>query len=82
MKSLNINNEYNSSKNILRNLDFTSDSLEVCSRSSEDLVKYFQTGDTSYVTLYIYQEDEEPSKIIISLINILSDEGNDDDTQN
>ena len=63
-------------------MDFTSDSLEVCSRSSEDLVNYFQTGDTNYVTLYVYQEDEEPSNITISLLNILSDEGNDDDTQN
>ena len=76
------NNENNLKLNILRNLDFTSDSLEVCSRSSEDLVNYFQTGDTNYVTLYAYQEDEEPSNITISLLNILSDEGNDDDTQN
>ena len=82
VKSWHINNENNLKLNILRNLDFTSDSLEVCSRSSEDLVNYFQTGDTNYVTLYAYQEDEEPSNITISLLNILSDEGNDDDTQN
>jgi len=43
-------------------------------------VNYFQTGDTNYVTLYAYQEDEEPSNITISLLNILSDEGNDDET--
>ena len=82
VKSWHINNENNLKLNILRNLDFTSDSLEVCSRSSEDLVNYFQTGDTNYVTLYAYQEDEEPSNITISLLNILSDEGNDEDTQN
>ena len=46
------NNEYISKKNILRNLDFNSDSLEVCSRSSEELVNYFQTGDTNLVKLY------------------------------
>lgn len=72
----NINNDgYNSKVNILRNLDFKSESLEVCSRSSENLVNYFQTGDTSYVKLYSYQEDEEPSNITIYLINILSKEG-------
>ena len=62
--------------NIFRNLDFASDGTEICSRSSDDLVKYFQTGDTNYVELYRYDEDVEPSEIIISLINILSGEGN------
>ena len=66
-------------KNILRNLDFNSDSLEVCSRSSEDLINYFQTGDTNYVKLYEFQEDSEPSNVTIYLINILSDEGDSDD---
>ena len=62
--------------NIFRNLDFASDGTEICSRSSDDLVKYFQTGDTNYVKLYQYNEDVEPSEIIISLINIISGEGN------
>ena len=73
------NNEYISKKNILRNLDFNSDSLEVCSRSSEELVNYFQTGDTNLVKLYEYQEDSEPSNTTIYLINILSDEGDSGD---
>ena len=65
--------------NIFRNLDFASDGTEICSRSSDDLVKYFQTGDTNYVELYHYNEDVEPSEIIISLINILTGEGNFDE---
>ena len=65
--------------NIFRNLDFVSDGTEICSRSSDDLVKYFQTGDTNYVELYHYNEDVEPSEIIISLINILTGEGNFDE---
>ena len=73
------NNEYNLKKNNLRNLDFNSDSLEVCSRSSEELVNYFQTGDTNLVKLYEYQEDSEPSNTTIYLINILSDEGDSGD---
>ena len=56
-----------------------SDSLEVCSRSSEELVNYFQTGDTNLVKLYEYQEDSEPSNTTIYLINILSDEGDSGD---
>ena len=75
-----INNiEYNSKKNILRNLDFTSDTLEICSRSSEDLVNYFLTGDTNFVKLYSNKEEKEPSDITKYLINILSDEGDYDE---
>ena len=65
--------------NIFRNLDFVSDGTKICSRSSDDLVKYFQTGDTNYVELYEYDEEVDPSEIIISLINILSGEGDSDD---
>ena len=61
--------------NILRKLDFVSDSLQVCSRSSKDLVKYFETGDTNYVKLYSYDEEVEPSDVVINFINILSNEG-------
>ena len=73
------NNGINNRLNILRNLDFNSDGTKICSRSSDDLVKYFQTGDISYVKLYQYDEDIEPSEIIISLINILSSEGDSDE---
>ena len=73
------NNGINNRLNILRNLDFNSDGTKICSRSSEDLVKYFQTGDTSYVKLYQYDEDIEPSDKVISLINLLSSEGDSDE---
>ena len=68
--------KYVRNRNILRNLDFDSDSLKICSRSSDDLVKYFETGDTSHVSLYTYKEDKEPSNITIDLINIITNEGN------
>ena len=59
----------------LRNLDFISDSKEVCDRSSEDLSNYFKTGDEKYVKLYTYNENNEPSDAELTLINLFSDEG-------
>ena len=59
----------------LRNLDFISDSKEVCDRSSEDLSNYFKTGDEKYVKLYAYNENNEPSDAELTLINLFSDEG-------
>ena len=67
--------EYITKFNILRNLDFTSDAEKVCNRGSDDLIKYFQTGDINYIKLLEYNENKEPSEIVISLINILSSEG-------
>ena len=74
------NNEFEPKIKSLRNLDFNTDSSEVCSRSSKDLINYFETGDVNYVKLYEDIEDKEPSDITIYIINILSDEG--DFTQN
>ena len=77
-----LNDKYVYKSNILRKLDFVSDSLKVCSRSSKDLVKYFETGDTNYVKLYSYDEEIEPSEDIINFINILSNEGDSKENNN
>ena len=61
-----------------RKLNFYSDSIKICNRSSENLTKYFETGDTKYVKLYEFKEDEESKEYIIALIDTLSGEG---DTQ-
>lgn len=74
-KVKNFNNKDIKKPIILRKLDFVSDSLQVCSRSSKDLVKYFETGDTNYVKLYSYDEEVEPSDVVKNFINILSNEG-------
>ena len=72
-------NDKNSDMNFLRKLDFKSDSLEICSKSSEDLINYFKTGDTNYVTLYAYDENKEPSEIAITYVNIIEGEGDEDE---
>ena len=72
-------NDKNSEMNFLRKLDFKSDSLEICSKSSEDLINYFKTGDTNYVTLYAYDENKEPSEIAITYVNIIEGEGDEDE---
>ena len=58
-----------------RRLDFYNDSMKICSRSSEELIKYFETGDTQYVKLYEYTDENEPPDYILSFIDYLSDEG-------
>ena len=69
------NNEKNAKIKSLRNLDFNSDSLEICHRGSKNLLNYFETGDSNNLKLYEYKEEKEPSDISIYLINILSNEG-------
>ena len=73
------NNDNNSDINFLRKLDFNSDSMEICSKSSDDLINYFKTGDTNYVSLYTYEEDEEPSKITLTYVNMITGEGDKDE---
>ena len=73
------NNDNNSDINFLRKLDFNSDSMEICSKSSDDLINYFKTGDTNYVSLYTYEEDKEPSEITITYINLITGEGDEDE---
>ena len=58
-----------------RRLDFYNDSMKICSRSSEELIKYFETGDTQYVKLYEYTDENEPPDYILSFIDYISDEG-------
>ena len=65
-----------------RKLNFNTDSLKVCARSSANLVKYFETGDTQYVELYEYKNDEEPSKFTLEFIKFLSDDSNEKETNN
>ena len=59
-----------------RKLNFQTESLQICSKSSEKLKKYFETGDTENVKLYELEEKDETKEYIITLINILSNEGN------
>ena len=73
------NNDNNSDINFLRKLDFNSDSMEICSKSSDDLINYFKTGDTSYVSLYTYEEDKEPSEITMTYVNLVTGEGDEDE---
>ena len=65
-----------------RKLNFYTDSLKVCSRSSENLAKYFETGDTQYVELYEYKNEEEPSNFTLQFIKILSGDSNEEETKN
>mgnify|MGYP006873039110 CR=1 FL=1 len=65
-----------------RKLNFHTDSLKVCSRSSENLAKYFETGDTQYVELYEYKNEEEPSNFTLEFIKALSGESNGEDVNN
>ena len=65
-----------------RKLNFYTDSLKVCSRSSENLAKYFETGDTQYVELYEYKNEEEPSNFTLKFINILSGDSDEEETKN
>ena len=69
-------------KSILRRLDFYSDSIKVCERSSEELIKYFQTGDTQYVKLYELKNDQKPNDYILALIDFLSEEGDKNENYN
>ena len=78
-KSIINDNDKNLEINFLRKLDFKSDALEICSKSSEDLINYFKTGDTNYVTLYAYDENKEPSEIAITYVNIIEGEGDEDE---
>ena len=66
----------------LRQLNFYDDSIKVCKRSSENLKKYFETGDTKYVKLYELSEQEKPPNYILSLIDLLSNEGNSEENFN
>ena len=65
-----------------RKLNFYTDSLKVCARSSENLAKYFETGDTQYVELYEYKNEEEPSNFTLQFINILSGDSDEEETKN
>jgi len=65
-----------------RKLNFVTDSLKICARSSENLVKYFETGDTKYVELYEYKNEEEPSNFTLEFINILSGDVNEEEAKN
>ena len=65
-----------------RKLNFNTDSLKVCARSSKNLVKYFETGDTQYVELYEYKNEEEPSKFTLEFINFFSDDSNEEEAKN
>ena len=65
-----------------RKLNFYTDSLKVCSRSSEKLTKYFETGDTQYVELYEYKNEEEPSNFTLEFIKVLSGDVNEEEAKN
>ena len=76
-KIIHLKNEKNLEEETIfgRKLDFQTDSLKVCSRSSEKLIKYFETGDTQFIKLFENKENDEPKEYITSLINFLSNEG-------
>ena len=74
-KILEVNNSAKTFLRNLRNLDFYSDSIKVCERSSEELKKYFETGDIQYVKLYELKEEEKPNDYILAFIDYLSNEG-------
>ena len=74
-KIVEVNNSEKTFLRNLRNLDFYSDSIKVCERSSEELIKYFETGDTQYVKLYELKEEEKPKDYILAFIDYLSNEG-------
>jgi hypothetical protein len=65
-----------------RKLNFYTDSLKICARSSENLIKYFETGDTQYVELYEYKNEEEPSNYTLQFIKIISGDTNEEDAKN
>ena len=84
IEEINLNNNFNKIPNIpfKRELDFYEDSMKVCSKSSENLAKYFETGDTQYVKLYEYTSENDPPEYIIALTNALSSEGNSEENFN
>ena len=71
------NEEFENEVHLLRKLNFLEESDKVCKRSSDNLQKYYKTGDTKNVKFYENKvNDENPPDYILSLINYLSDEGN------
>ena len=84
IEEINLNNSFNKISNIpfKRELNFYEDSMKVCSKSSQNLAKYFETGDTQYVELYEYTSEKDPPEYIIALINTLSSEGDSEENFN
>jgi hypothetical protein len=74
-KILEVNDSAKTFLRNLRNLDFYSDSIKVCQRSSEELKKYFETGDTQFVKIYELKGEEKPNDYILAFIDYLSNEG-------
>ena len=64
-----------------RKLDFHNDSIEICSKSSENLVKYFETGKTKYVNLYDQKSAENPPDHIKTLLEAFNDDINGEERQ-
>ena len=73
---LNIEREQNNQENVFkRKLDAYSDTLKICERSTNDLQKYFETGDIKYVKLYNYKGNEKVPYYIFNLIDYLLEKG-------
>ena len=55
-----------------RELDFHDDSIKVCSKSSENLVKYFKTGSIQYVEFHSEEDPGNPPNYIKTLLEAIS----------
>jgi hypothetical protein len=55
-----------------RELDFHDDSIKVCNKSSENLVKYFKTGFIQYVEFHDEKDPGNPPNYIKELLEAVS----------
>ena len=65
-----------------RELEFYEDSIKVCNKSSENLVKYFQTGSVQYVELHSEEDPDNPPDYIKDLLDFLFNEDLDEEQKN